>query len=86
MTYNVFGGTLNPAQLNLRRHQKNCLQEGLDRMLGNLFLVMGVINYWNSLPADCVNCSLIDTLKSYVSVALEPEMDCSSKLTVLGTG
>ena len=34
-----------------------------------------VIKSWNSLPTQCVNCDTVDTLKKYVSVALESETD-----------
>ena len=28
-----------------------------------------VINVWNSLPTQCVNCNTADTFKKYVSIA-----------------
>jgi len=37
-----------------------------------------VINSWNSLPAQCVNCNTVDTFKKYVSIALESETDVKS--------
>jgi len=32
-----------------------------------------VINSWNSLRTQCVNCNTTDTFKKYVSTALELE-------------
>ena len=37
-----------------------------------------VINSWNSLPSQCVNCNTVDTFEKYVSVALESETDVNS--------
>jgi len=37
-----------------------------------------VINSWNSLPAQCVNCTTVDTVKKDVSVALESETNLNS--------
>jgi len=37
-----------------------------------------VINSWNSLPTQSVNCNTVDTFKKYVSVALEWETDVNS--------
>ena len=37
-----------------------------------------VINSWNSLPTQCVNCNTVDTFKKYVSIALESETDVNS--------
>jgi len=37
-----------------------------------------VINSWNSLPTQCVNCLTDDTFKKYVSVALELEANVNS--------
>ena len=37
-----------------------------------------VMNSWNSLPTQFVNCNTVDTLKKYVSVALESEIDVNS--------
>ena len=39
-----------------------------------------VINSWNSLPTQCVNCNTVDTFKKYVSTALESETDVNSWL------
>jgi len=45
----------------------------------NLSLVSNiVINFWNSLPTQCVNCNTVDTFKKYVSIALESESDVNS--------
>ena len=33
---------------------------------------------WNYLPIQCVNCNTVDTLKKYVSIALESETDVNS--------
>jgi len=37
-----------------------------------------VINSWNALPTQCVNCNTVDTFKKYVSIALESETDVNS--------
>jgi len=37
-----------------------------------------VINSWNYLPTQCVNCNTADTFKKYVSIALESETDVNS--------
>jgi len=39
-----------------------------------------VINSWNSLPTQCVNCNTgtVDTFKKYVSIAVESETDVNS--------
>jgi len=37
-----------------------------------------VINFWNSLPTQCVNCNKVDTFKKYVSIALESGTDVNS--------
>jgi len=46
----------------------------------NIVFSNRVINSWNSLPTQCVNCNTVDTLKKYVSVALESETDVNSRL------
>jgi len=39
-----------------------------------------VINSWNSLSTQCVNCNTgtVDTFKKYVSIAVESETDVNS--------
>ena len=37
-----------------------------------------VINSWNSLPTQCVNCNTVDTFKKYISTAMESETDVNS--------
>jgi len=37
-----------------------------------------VIDSWNSLPTQCVNCNTVDTFKKYVSIALVSETDVNS--------
>jgi len=47
-------------------------------MSGNLFFSNRVINCWNSLPTQCVNCNTVDTFEKYVSVKLESDTDVNS--------
>jgi len=35
----------------------------LDVMYGNMCLVIRVVNNWNSLPAQCINCCNMNTFK-----------------------
>ena len=37
-----------------------------------------VINCWNSLPTQCVNCNTVDTFEKYVSVKLKSDTDVNS--------
>ena len=46
----------------------------------NIVFSNRVINSWNSLPTQCVNCNTVDTFKKYVSVALESETNVNSGL------
>jgi len=53
------------------------LPHQMQKISGFVF-INGVINSWNSLPAQCVNCNTVDTFTKYVSIALESETDVNS--------
>jgi len=55
----------------------SCLKEGSDYVRKFVFSNR-VINSWNCLSTQCVNCNTADTFTKYVSVALESETDVNS--------
>ena len=64
--------------MGLRGHDSKLFKRRLRLDARKFVFSYRVINSWNSLPTQCVNCNAVDTFSKYVSVALESETDANS--------
>ena len=64
--------------MGLRGHESKLFKLRFRLDVRKFVLNNRVINSWNSLPTQCVNCNTVDTFKKYVSVALELETNVNS--------
>jgi len=62
--------------MGLRGHESKLFRRRFRLDVTKFVLSNRVIN-WNSLPAECVSCNTVDTLKN-VLIALDSETDVNS--------